>query len=217
MAREREILATLAHPHIARLYDAGVTHDGQPYLALEFVEGVAIDEHCAAHGLDVPAQLRLFLQIAGAVAYAHSKLIVHRDLKPANVLVTNEGDVRLLDFGVAKLLAVDRTRETLLTQLAGPAFTPDYASPEQIRGEPLGTASDIYSLGVMLFRLRDRRASVPAGPRVARRARGRGAQRGAGAAERSRPSANCAAPCAAISTRSSSSASRRIRTSATPR
>jgi serine/threonine-protein kinase len=153
MAREREILAALAHPHIARLYDAGVTHDGQPYLALEFIEGVAIDEYCAAHQLDLPARLKLFLQIAGAVAYAHGKLIVHRDLKPANVLVTNAGEVRLLDFGIAKLLDVDRTNETLLTQLAGPAFTPDYASPEQIRGEPLGTASDIYSLGVMLFRL----------------------------------------------------------------
>lgn len=153
MAREREILATLAHPHIARLYDAGVSAHGQPYLALEYVEGVAVDEYCAQHGLGLRERLHLFLQIAGAVAYAHGKLVVHRDLKPANVLVTSAGDVRLLDFGVAKLLEDGRTHETVLTQFAGPAFTPDYASPEQIRGEPLGTASDIYSLGVMLFRL----------------------------------------------------------------
>ncbi len=153
MAREREILATLAHPYIARLYDAGVTQEGQPYLALEYVEGVAVDEYCVARKLGLRERLQLFLQIAAAVAYAHGKLVVHRDLKPANVLVTSEGEVRLLDFGVAKLLEEGRTHETALTQFAGPAFTPDYASPEQIRGEPLGTASDIYSLGVMLFRL----------------------------------------------------------------
>jgi serine/threonine-protein kinase len=153
MAREREILATLAHPHIARLYDAGVTPQGQPYLALEYVEGVAVDEYCATRALGLRERLQLVLQITSAVAYAHGKLVVHRDLKPANVLVTSDGDVRLLDFGVAKLLEEGRTQETALTQFAGPAFTPDYASPEQIRGEPLGTASDIYSLGVMLFRL----------------------------------------------------------------
>ncbi|MGH8237753.1 MAG: protein kinase domain-containing protein, partial [Steroidobacteraceae bacterium] len=153
MAREREILEGLSHPHIARLYDAGVTDEGQPYLALECVEGIAVDEYCLARGLDLRQRLRLFLQIAGAVAYAHGKLVVHRDLKPANVLVTSEGDVRLLDFGIAKLLEEGRTYETVLTQFVGPAFTPDFASPEQIRGEQLGIGSDIYSLGVILFRL----------------------------------------------------------------
>ncbi|HTJ19013.1 MAG TPA: protein kinase [Steroidobacteraceae bacterium] len=153
LAREREILATLAHPHIARLYDAGVTPEGQSYLALEYIEGTAIDEYCATHGLGLRQRLRLFLQIADAVAYAHGKLVVHRDLKPANVLVTNEGEARLLDFGIAKLLEGSLTHETQLTQFVGAAFTPDYASPEQIRGEPLSVGSDVYSLGVILFRL----------------------------------------------------------------
>jgi len=153
MAREREILATLEHPNIARLYDAGVTAEGQPYLALEYIEGVAVDEYCAEHGLGLRQRLRLFLQIAGAVAYAHGKLVVHRDLKPANVLVTNAGDARLLDFGIAKLLEGSHTHETQLTQFVGAGFTPDYASPEQIRAEPLSVGSDVYSLGVILFRL----------------------------------------------------------------
>jgi eukaryotic-like serine/threonine-protein kinase len=153
MAREREILASLAHPNIARLYDAGVTAEGQPYLALEYIEGVAVDEYCETHGLGLRQRLRLFLQIAGAVAYAHGMLVVHRDLKPANVLVTNDGEARLLDFGIAKLLEGSHTHATQLTQFVGAAFTPDYASPEQVRGEPLSVGSDVYSLGVILFRL----------------------------------------------------------------
>lgn len=153
MAREREILASLNHPHIARLYDAGVSADGQPFLALEFVEGERFDVHCQRRQLDVPARLRLFLQVARAVAHAHANLVVHRDLKPGNILVTAAGEVRLLDFGIAKLLEDGSAMETELTQLGGRAMTPDYASPEQIQGRPVSTASDVYSLGVVLFEL----------------------------------------------------------------
>ncbi|MDZ7654026.1 MAG: serine/threonine-protein kinase [Burkholderiaceae bacterium] len=153
LAREREILATLEHPNIARLYDAGLGADGQPWLALEYVEGERIDAWCARKALNVPARLRLFLQVARAVAHAHGRLVVHRDLKPANLLVTEAGDVRLLDFGIAKLLEDGRAQETELTQLAGRALTPDYAAPEQILGQPIGTAADVYALGVVLFEL----------------------------------------------------------------
>jgi serine/threonine-protein kinase len=153
MAREREILATLEHPNIARLYDAGLAADGQPWLALEYVQGERIDAWCCAKNLPVPARLRLFLQVAQAVAYAHAQLVVHRDLKPANILVSNDGGVKLLDFGIAKLVQEGVAEETELTRDAGRALTPEYASPEQVLGRPLGTASDIYSLGVLLFEL----------------------------------------------------------------
>ena len=153
LQREREILATLEHPNIARLYDAGVAADGQPYLALEQVQGERIDAHCQRRQLGVAARLRLFLQVAGAVAHAHSKLVVHRDLKPSNILVTDDGDVKLLDFGIAKLLDQGLADETALTQQSGRALTPDYAAPEQIQGRPIGTSADIYALGVVLFEL----------------------------------------------------------------
>lgn len=153
MAREREILATLTHPNIAHLYDAGLTADGQPFLAIEYVEGRPINEYCGEQHLDLKSRLRLFAQVANAVAYAHSKLVVHRDLKPANILVTAEGQVRLLDFGIAKLMEEGQAKETRLTEFSGRALTPDYASPEQIVGEPLTIASDVYSLGVILYEL----------------------------------------------------------------
>ncbi|MEO8153125.1 MAG: serine/threonine-protein kinase [Rhizobacter sp.] len=153
MGRERDILATLDHPHIARLYDAGVDEHGRPYLALEYVEGEAIDVYCKHHSLPVNDRLRLLLQVARAVAHAHARLVVHRDLKPVNILVTEAGEVRLLDFGIAKLMEGELTQETQLTQQGGRAMTLDYASPEQIRGEPLGTASDVYSLGVVAYEL----------------------------------------------------------------
>ncbi len=153
LARERDILATLTHPNIARLYDAGITAAGQPYLALEYVEGGRIDEFVREAGLDVRQRLALFLQVTDAVAYAHFQLVVHRDLKPSNILVTTGGQVRLLDFGIARLLEEGEARETPLTEQSGRALTPDYASPEQIAGAPIGTASDVYSLGVVLYEL----------------------------------------------------------------
>ena len=154
MLRERDILGALTHPNIARIYDAGVAPEGRPYLALEYVEGQAIDVYCDAQPLDVNARVRVFLQVAGALAYAHAQLVIHRDLKPSNILVSGDGQVHLLDFGIAKLLEEGQTKETLLSQFAGGSpHTPEYASPEQIAGGPLGIASDIYSLGVVLYEL----------------------------------------------------------------
>src|SRR5436190_5524975 len=153
LARERDILATLNHPNIARLYDAGMTVRGQPYLALEYVEGSRIDEFVREARLDLPAVLELFLQVTDAVSHAHAQLVVHRDLKPSNILVAAGGHIRLLDFGIAKLLDQGEARETELTEQSGRALTPDYASPEQIAGAPVGTASDVYSLGVVLYEL----------------------------------------------------------------
>ncbi len=171
MDRERDMLAALEHPNIARLYDAGVTETGRPYLALEYVEGESIDSYCQTHRLPVRQRLELFLQVTNAVAHAHARLIVHRDLKPNNILVTKNGEVRLLDFGVGKLIedeskasnreAIDDTprsadsgtANTSLTRITGRAITLDYASPEQIRSERITVASDVYSLGVVLFEL----------------------------------------------------------------
>jgi serine/threonine-protein kinase len=153
LQREREILATLEHPNIARLYDAGVADDGQPWLALEYVEGVPIDQHCEREGLGVRARLQLFLQVARAVAHAHARLVVHRDIKPANVLVDAAGQVRLLDFGIAKLLDRGVAEATELTERLGRALTPHYAAPEQVRGEAVTTAADVHALGVLLYQL----------------------------------------------------------------
>ena len=152
-ARERDILARLEHPHIARLYDAGVAQ-GQPFLAMERVNGLHVTAWADAQQLDVEGRLGLFLQILSAVQYAHANLVLHRDLKPSNILVTDEGQVRLLDFGVATLLEPEGSAlDTPLTRATGRALTPGYASPEQILGTPLSTASDVYSLGVVLFEL----------------------------------------------------------------
>jgi serine/threonine-protein kinase len=150
MARERDILATLEHPNIARLYDAGVDELGRPFMAMEYVEGQGIDRYCTERRLTVEQILPLILQVARAVAHAHARLVVHRDLKPGNILVTADGSVRLLDFGVAKLLESQTGEQT---QFAARAFTPDYAAPEQIDGAPIGTASDVYSLGVVSYQL----------------------------------------------------------------
>lgn len=153
LEQERDTLAALEHPNIARLYDAGVTATGRPYLTMEFVDGLPIDAFAAEHNLSVRARLELILQVARAVAYAHGRLIVHRDLKPSNILVTRQGDVSLLDFGAAKLLRDDGPQDSALTREAGRALSPDYASPEQIRGEAITVASDVYSLGVVVFEL----------------------------------------------------------------
>jgi eukaryotic-like serine/threonine-protein kinase len=152
-AREREILASLNHPHIARLLDAGVAGDGQSYLALDYVAGTPLTTYCDGRALSVRERLELFRQVMTAVQYAHAHLVIHRDLKPANILVTADGQVQLLDFGIAKLLSEGEAKETELTQLGGRALTPDYAAPEQIAGTPVTIAADVYSLGVMLYEL----------------------------------------------------------------
>jgi eukaryotic-like serine/threonine-protein kinase len=153
MAQEREILGLLDHPNIARIYDAGVATDGQPWLALEYVQGLPIDEHCRLHQLDLRARVALFKQVAEAVAHAHAKLVVHRDLKPSNILVTANGTVRLLDFGIAKLVGEAQAGQPELTVNAARVMTPRYAAPEQVLGQPISTATDIYALGVLLFEL----------------------------------------------------------------
>ncbi|MHC4447458.1 MAG: serine/threonine-protein kinase, partial [Planctomycetota bacterium] len=152
--RERQTLANLEHPGITRLLDGGTTDDGIPYLVMEYVAGLPIDAYCAERGLAIADRLRLFREVCEVVAYAHRNLVVHRDLKPGNILVTDEGRPTLLDFGIAKLLALApdaRAARTTLQQLR--ALTPQYASPEQIRGEPVTTAADVYSLGVVLYEL----------------------------------------------------------------
>lgn len=150
--RERDILASLEHPRIARFYDAGVDVNGLPYLALEYVPGKPLTEWCDANRLPISSRLKLYLQVLDAVQYAHEKQIVHRDLKPSNILVNDSGEVRLLDFGVAKLLEED-IRHSQLTLAYGRALTADYASPELLRGDPIDVRSDVYSLGVVLYEL----------------------------------------------------------------
>ena len=149
--REGELLARLAHPRIAQLLDAGIAADGSRYLVLEHVQGERLDTWCDARTLDTAARLQLMLQVCDAVAYAHTQLVVHRDLKPANILVTAAGDVKLLDFGVAKLLDDDDDAE--LTHAGSAGLTPEYAAPEQVTGAPISTATDVYALGVLLFGL----------------------------------------------------------------
>jgi non-specific serine/threonine protein kinase/serine/threonine-protein kinase len=149
---ERQILARLDHPNITRILDGGTTDDGLPFLVMDYVEGEPIDQYCDAHALDVSARLRLFQGVCAAVHYAHQHLIIHRDIKPGNVLVTRDGVPRLLDFGIAKLLAPEaQPHESTRTVLR--RLTPEYASPEQVGGETLTTATDVYSLGVLLYRL----------------------------------------------------------------
>lgn len=150
--REGTILATLAHPHIARLLDAGIAQTGQPYLILEYVDGQHIDAYCDAKNLDIEARVRLFLDVLAAVAHAHTNLIVHRDLKPSNVLIANDGNVKLLDFGIAKLI-VDDPSVSAITREGSNALTPEFAAPEQLLGQPITTATDVYSLGVLLYLL----------------------------------------------------------------
>ncbi len=149
--RERQFLASLDHPKIARLIDGGVSGTGLPYLAMEYVDGLTIDRFCDAHALDTRARIALARQVLEALAYVHGQHVMHRDVKPSNILVDESGNVKLLDFGTARL--VDATAEAAITKTGVFAFTPEYASPEQVRGEPLTFASDLYSAGVLLYRL----------------------------------------------------------------
>jgi len=150
---ERQILASLEHPNIARLLDGGTTEEGTPYLVMELIEGQSIGQYCDSRKLSISDRLALFAQVCAAVQYAHQRLIIHRDIKPSNILVTPEGVPKLLDFGIAKVLGTDLQSQSTETLTAFRALTPGYASPEQIRGEPVTTASDVYSLGVVLYEL----------------------------------------------------------------
>src|SRR5262245_17224311 len=144
---ERQILASLDHTNIARLLDGGTTEDGIPYLVMELIEGTPIDEYCNQHALSISKRLEIFRQVCSAVQYAHQRLVIHRDIKPGNILVTSEGTPKLLDFGIAKILDPGGASEATMLH----PLTPEYASPEQIRGEAITTATDVYSLGVVLY------------------------------------------------------------------
>jgi len=153
--REGAILGRFSHPNIAEMLDAGVSSTGQPYIVLEYVEGKPIDRYCDEGKLEVKARIQLFLDVLSAVAHAHANLIVHRDIKPTNVLVSKDGQVKLLDFGIAKLLEAEGPENalTLLTREGDSPLTPEYAAPEQVTGGPITTATDVYALGVLLYQL----------------------------------------------------------------
>jgi serine/threonine-protein kinase len=148
-ANERDILASLEHPNIARFYDAGVDAEGLPYLSMEYVNGQGLMRWCSRKEPGIEARLALFLQVLDAVKYAHEKHIIHRDLKPSNIFITESGQVRLLDFGVAKMLQEDGDAAQI-SRIYGQALTPDYASPESLSGAAVDARSDVYSLGVVL-------------------------------------------------------------------
>ena len=150
---ERQILANLDHPNIARMIDGGTTVNGRPFFVLEYIEGTSITRYCDQHKLNTLERLKLFLQICAAVQFAHRSLVVHRDLKPGNILVTNDGTPKLLDFGIAKLLSSDWSTSVEATETIARLLTPEYASPEQLRGLSITTTSDVYSLGVVLYEL----------------------------------------------------------------
>src|SRR5262245_27062889 len=151
--RERQILASLDHPHIARLFDGGATAEGLPYFVMEFVDGEPITAYCRRHRLSINEKLKLFRQVCSAVQHAHQRLVVHRDLKPSNILITEDGEPKLLDFGIAKLLSPDGGQNQTRTETALRLMTPEYASPEQARGQAVATTTDVYSLGVVLYEL----------------------------------------------------------------
>jgi serine/threonine-protein kinase len=148
---EARAAARLHHPHIVRLVDGGMSSDGRPFYVMDHVDGATITRHARARHLDVPARVALLAQVAEAVAYAHAQLVVHRDLKPSNVLVDAGGEARVLDFGIAKLL--EDSGEQTMTRTGLRVLSPAYAAPEQILGEPIGTATDVYALGLMLCEL----------------------------------------------------------------
>src|SRR5262249_12724120 len=151
--RERRILASLDHPHIARLIDGGMTPDDSPYFVMELVAGEPITAYCRRHQLSVGGKLKLFRKVCSAVQHAHQRLVIHRDLKPSNILIAEDGEPKLLDFGIAKLLSPDSSRSDTRTETALRMMTPEYASPEQARGQAVATTTDVYSLGVVLYEL----------------------------------------------------------------
>ncbi len=150
---ERQILARLNHPNITHLLDGGITSDGRPYFVMEYVEGKPITQYCDENNLTVKQRIELFNQICDALAYAHQNLVIHRDLKPGNIMVTAQGNVKLLDFGIAKILDENNTRHFTLSNTGQRLMTPEYASPEQVNGEPINTASDVYQLGLVLYKM----------------------------------------------------------------
>ena len=172
--RERQILAELDHPHIARFLDGGSTGDGAPYLVMEYVEGERIDAWCDRQKLSIRGRLDLFLKVCGAVSYAHQQLIVHRDLKPSNILVTKDGEPHLLDFGVARTLGPAAGGDGQATLTSGVFATPMYASPEVLRGEMPAVGCDVYSLGVLLYELLSGRRPFGCAGRSRNRASARG-------------------------------------------
>ena len=151
--RERQIVASLTHASIARLLDGGRTPDGRPYFVMECVEGRPIDRDCDERRLTIDQRLATFEQVCGAVQYAHAQLVVHRDVKPSNILVTEDGEVKLLDFGIARIMEPPREGSADATGPVATMLTPDYASPEQVRGDPVATSSDVYQLGLLLYEL----------------------------------------------------------------
>src|SRR5262249_10854209 len=149
---ERRILESLKHPNIARLLDAGVTPEGLPYFVMEYIPGQPISQYCDTHRLSIEERLRLFQKVCPAVQFAHACHVVHRDIKPENILVTAEGEPKLLDFGIAKVLDLSSPSQDVTITLS-PVMTPHYASPEQARGASINAATDVYSLGVLLYEL----------------------------------------------------------------
>lgn len=150
---ERQILASFDHPNVARLLDGGATEDGLPYLIMEYVEGLPIDNYCETHDLLLNERLQLFREVCAAVTYAHRHAVIHRDIKPSNILVTSDGAPKLLDFGIAKILQPGDALEASATMTGLRLLTPEYASPEQVQGKPVTTATDVYSLGIVLYQL----------------------------------------------------------------
>src|SRR5262249_11709955 len=150
---ERQILAGLDHPNIAHFLEGGATADDKPYYVMEIITGQRIDDYCDGRRLPVVERLKLFLDVCAPVQYAHQRLIIHRDIKPSNILVTEDGVVKLLDFGIAKLLDPELMDRTVETRPYERLMTPEYASPEQIRGQQVTTATDVYSLGIVLYQL----------------------------------------------------------------
>jgi serine/threonine-protein kinase len=151
--RERQILARLSHPNIAHLLDGGAAEDGRPYFVMEHIEGEPIDDYCRRRGARLGERLRLMIDVCAAVHHAHRSLVIHRDLKPDNILVTADGTAKLLDFGIARVVDPDEGLAVALTDPRQRVLTPQYAAPEQVRGEPVTTATDVYALGVLLYEL----------------------------------------------------------------